>query len=119
MKTLVVVPTYNEADNIANFSAAILALSVPLDVLIVDDASPDGTGQIADRLVAESDRVHVLHRTGLRGLGRAYVDGFGGPSSAVTIASSRWMRIFRIRRIICRRCWRSLKRAMWWWGRGM
>ncbi len=76
MKTLVVVPTYNEADNIANFSAAILTLSVPLDILIVDDASPDGTGQIADRLVAESDRMHVLHRTGLRGLGRAYVDGF-------------------------------------------
>lgn len=76
MKTLVVVPTYNEADNIANFSAAILALSVPLDILIVDDASPDGTGQIADRLAAESDRVYALHRTGLRGLGRAYVDGF-------------------------------------------
>jgi dolichol-phosphate mannosyltransferase len=76
MTALVVVPTYNEADNIANFSAAILALSVPLDILIVDDASPDGTGQIADRLAAESDRVRVLHRTGLRGLGRAYVDGF-------------------------------------------
>jgi dolichol-phosphate mannosyltransferase len=76
MKVLVVVPTYNEADNIASFSAAILALAVSLDILIVDDASPDGTGQIADRLVADSDRVHVLHRTGLRGLGRAYVDGF-------------------------------------------
>ena len=76
MTALVVVPTYNEADNIARFSAAILALTVPLDMLIVDDASPDGTGQIADRLVADSDRVHVLHRTGLRGLGRAYVAGF-------------------------------------------
>ncbi len=76
MKTLVVVPTYNEADNIAKFAAAVLALDVPIDMLIVDDASPDGTGQIADRLVAESDRVHVLHRTGLRGLGRAYIDGF-------------------------------------------
>ncbi|MBI5566007.1 MAG: polyprenol monophosphomannose synthase [Chloroflexi bacterium] len=76
MNALVVVPTYNEADNIANFSAALLALTVPLDILIVDDASPDGTGQIADRLAAESDRVHVLHRTGLRGLGRAYIDGF-------------------------------------------
>lgn len=77
MKTLVVVPTYNEADNIANFSAALLALNLPeLEILIVDDASPDGTGQIADRLAAEQDRVHVLHRSGLRGLGRAYVDGF-------------------------------------------
>ena len=76
MTALVVVPTYNEADNIARFSAAILALTVPLDMLIVDDVSPDGTGQIADRLVADSDRVHVLHRTGLRGLGRAYIAGF-------------------------------------------
>src|SRR5512147_1441850 len=76
MKTLVVVPTYNEADNIANFATAVLALTVPVDMLIVDDASPDGTGQIADRLAADTDRVHVLHRTGLRGLGRAYVDGF-------------------------------------------
>lgn len=77
MKTLVVVPTYNEADNIANFSAALLALNLPeLEILIVDDASPDGTGQIADRLVAEHDRLHGLHRSGLRGLGRAYVDGF-------------------------------------------
>jgi dolichol-phosphate mannosyltransferase len=77
MKTLVVVPTYNEADNIANFSAALLALNLPeLEILIVDDASPDGTGQIADRLVAEHNRVHVLHRYSLRGLGRAYIDGF-------------------------------------------
>lgn len=77
MKTLVVVPTYNEADNIAAFSAALLALDVPdLAILIVDDASPDGTGEIADRLAAESDRVQVLHRVGPRGLGRAYIDGF-------------------------------------------
>jgi len=77
MKPMVVVPTYNEADNIAHFAAAVLALPVPdLNVLVVDDESPDGTGQLADELAAQSDRVHVLHRTGLRGLGRAYVDGF-------------------------------------------
>ena len=77
MKPIVVVPTYNEADNIADFAAALFALNVPaLEVLIVDDESPDGTGQIADRLAAQHDRVHVMHRTGQRGLGRAYIDGF-------------------------------------------
>ena len=77
MKPMVVVPTYNEADNIANFAAALFALTVPgLNVLVVDDESPDGTGKIADGLAAQNDRLHVLHRTGLRGLGRAYVDGF-------------------------------------------
>jgi dolichol-phosphate mannosyltransferase len=77
MKPIVVVPTYNEADNVANFIAAVLALAVPeLNVLIVDDESPDGTGKLADELAAGDDHIHVLHRTGLRGLGRAYVDGF-------------------------------------------
>lgn len=74
---LVVVPTYNEADNIASFTTALFALPVPgLNVLVVDDESPDGTGKIADGLAAQNDRLHALHRTGLRGLGRAYVDGF-------------------------------------------
>jgi dolichol-phosphate mannosyltransferase len=78
MKPIVVVPTYNEADNIAAFAAALFAVPVPdLEVLIVDDESPDGTGQIADGLAAQYDqRLHVMHRTGPRGLGRAYVDGF-------------------------------------------
>jgi len=74
----VVIPTYNEAENITQMAEALFALDIPgLDVLIVDDESPDGTGRIADDLAAHyPDRVHVLHRTGLRGLGRAYVDGF-------------------------------------------
>jgi dolichol-phosphate mannosyltransferase len=77
MKSIVVVPTYNEADNIAAFTQALFDLNVPdLNVLVVDDESPDGTGKIADGLAAQNDRLHVLHRTGLRGLGRAYVDGF-------------------------------------------
>lgn len=77
MKLIVVVPTYNEANNLADFTAALFALNVTaLNVLIVDDNSPDGTGQIADQLAAHNDRVHVMHRTGLRGLGRAYLDGF-------------------------------------------
>ncbi|CAG0929888.1 dolichol-phosphate mannosyltransferase [Thermoflexales bacterium] len=77
MKLIVVVPTYNEADNIAAFTTALFALNVPeLNVLVVDDESPDGTGKIVDELAAQNDRLHILHRTGLRGLGRAYVAGF-------------------------------------------
>jgi dolichol-phosphate mannosyltransferase len=77
MKPIVVVPTYNEADNIAAFTQALFDLNLPeLNVLVVDDESPDGTGKIADDLAAQNDRLHVMHRTGLRGLGRAYVEGF-------------------------------------------
>ncbi len=78
MKTTVVLPTYNEAQNIEAMTAALLEL--PLDdlvIMIVDDDSPDGTGQLADRLVAKHpERVQVFHRVDRRGLGSAYVDGF-------------------------------------------
>ena len=79
MKVTVVVPTFNEAGNIRRLAEALLALPVPdLGVLIVDDASPDGTGEVADAVAAASaGRVEVLHRTGRRGLGLAYVDGLG------------------------------------------
>ncbi|MEA3376201.1 MAG: polyprenol monophosphomannose synthase [Chloroflexota bacterium] len=78
MRPAIVVPTYNEAENVRPMAEALLALELPdVDVLIVDDDSPDGTGRIADRLALEyPGQVHVLHRTGQRGLGRAYVDGF-------------------------------------------
>jgi dolichol-phosphate mannosyltransferase len=78
MKPNIVIPTYNEADNVRPMTEALLALELPdSDVLIVDDESPDGTGQIADELADEyAGRIHVLHRTGQRGLGRAYIDGF-------------------------------------------
>jgi len=77
-KVTVVLPTYNEADNIRDVVAALLALDLPnLHVLIVDDDSPDGTGAIADQMHADQPgRVHVLHRKGERGLGRAYIAGF-------------------------------------------
>ncbi len=78
MRVTTVIPTYNEAENVEPMAQALWGLGVPeLDLLIVDDESPDGTGEIADRLAAEHPgRLHVLHRTGPRGLGRAYVDGF-------------------------------------------
>lgn len=73
---VVVVPTYNEADNIESLVTELLALPCEPQVLIVDDNSPDGTGQIADRLVAaHPNRVLVKHRQQKQGLGRAYVDG--------------------------------------------
>jgi dolichol-phosphate mannosyltransferase len=74
----VVLPTYNERDNLEPIVQAILAQAPDLDVLVVDDASPDGTGQLAERLAARTpgQRVHVLHRAGKLGLGTAYVAGF-------------------------------------------
>jgi dolichol-phosphate mannosyltransferase len=70
----VIVPTYNERDNLRLVVGALLR-HPGIDVLVVDDHSPDGTGDIADRLASESSRVTVMHRTGTRGLGRSYVEG--------------------------------------------
>ena len=76
-KTTIVLPTYNEAENLARMVAALLALEPRVDILIVDDASPDGTGRIADELArAQPDRVRVVHRRAKTGLGDAYVEGF-------------------------------------------
>jgi dolichol-phosphate mannosyltransferase len=73
----IVLPTYDEADNLPGISAAILAALPEATLLVVDDASPDGTGELADRLAADDQRVRVRHRAGKAGLGRAYLDGFG------------------------------------------
>lgn len=76
-RTLVVIPTYNERENIGALVRQILALE-GFRVMVVDDDSPDGTGALADQLAGEfSGRVEVVHRTGRRGLGRSYVEGFG------------------------------------------
>ena len=73
---MVLVPTYDERDNVEPIVAAVLTQPGDFHVCVVDDASPDGTGEIASRLAAADPRVHVLHRPGKQGLGRAYVDGF-------------------------------------------
>ena len=78
-RIIVVIPTYNEAGNIEKITEEVLKQPVQADVLIVDDNSPDGTGQIADALAASpqnAGRIHVLHRPGKEGLGRAYLAGF-------------------------------------------
>jgi dolichol-phosphate mannosyltransferase len=75
--TRVVLPTYNEADNLEPIVEAVLAAAPPdTGILVVDDSSPDGTGEIADRLAAADERVAVLHRSAKEGLGPAYVAGF-------------------------------------------
>lgn len=75
--TWVILPTYDEADNLPGIAAAILAALPDATLLVVDDASPDGTGALADRLAAADPRIRVRHRAGKAGLGRAYLDGFG------------------------------------------
>ncbi len=75
-KALVCLPTYDEAENVGPMIAAVLAAAPAVDVLVIDDASPDGTGRIADAIAAGEPRVHVLHRAGKEGLGRAYLAGF-------------------------------------------
>jgi len=74
--TWVVLPTYDEADNIRPVSAAILESLPGATLLVVDDGSPDGTGEIADELAAADPRIRVRHRPAKQGLGRAYLDGF-------------------------------------------
>lgn len=76
MKTLIIVPTYNELENIRRLLPELMALGPDIRVLVVDDNSPDGTGELADELAAEYDRISVLHRPGKLGLGSAYVAGF-------------------------------------------
>ena len=75
-RALVVIPTYNEAGNLPNIVPQVLAQDLRLEVLVVDDNSPDGTGQLADGLAQANPRVHVLHREGKLGLGTAYLAGF-------------------------------------------
>ncbi len=75
-RALVIVPTYNERFNIARLIPAVLAQDPSLEMLVVDDASPDGTGGIVDAIAANNDRVHILHREGKLGLGTAYIAGF-------------------------------------------
>ena len=75
-RALVIIPTYNERENLAQIVPQVLKQDERLEVLVVDDNSPDGTGALADRLGTEDRRVHCLHRESKEGLGRAYLAGF-------------------------------------------
>jgi len=89
MKAMTIVPTFNERENIELLVGEILDLPVPVEVVIVDDNSPDGTGEVADRLaVAHPGRVHVIHRPGKMGLGTAHIAGL---KKALDMGASRLM----------------------------
>ena len=92
--TWVVLPTYNERENLPGIAEAILAAMPGATLLVVDDNSPDGTGQLADELAATDRRIRVRHRSAKQGLGRAYLDGFGvalaGGASAVVQMDADW-----------------------------
>ena len=76
MKSLVIIPTYNELENIQRLIPDLMALDPAISVLVVDDNSPDGTGKLVDDMARENDRISVLHRPAKLGLGSAYVAGF-------------------------------------------
>jgi len=88
MKTAVIIPTYNESDNIVALVEEILGLGVVSHIIIVDDNSPDGTGQLAEELAKQHQEVHVIHRPGKLGLGTAYIAGF---KLALTLPADRIM----------------------------
>lgn len=75
-RPLIIFPTYNEKENIERIINAVLGQDDSIEVLVVDDNSPDGTGQIVDKLAAANQRIHILHREKKEGLGRAYIAGF-------------------------------------------
>jgi dolichol-phosphate mannosyltransferase len=76
LKTLIVTPTYNEKDNLPRFIDAVRGAAPEADILVVDDASPDGTGDLADEIAANDAHVRVMHRAGKQGLGTAYIQAF-------------------------------------------
>jgi dolichol-phosphate mannosyltransferase len=76
-RVLVVIPTYNELDNLAIIVDRVRTAVPAVDILVADDNSPDGTGALADRIAADDPQIHVLHRPGKQGLGAAYIAGFG------------------------------------------
>jgi dolichol-phosphate mannosyltransferase len=76
-RVVVIIPTYNERDNLRRITARVRSAAPAADVLVVDDNSPDGTGRTADELAGADSQIHVLHRAGKAGLGAAYIAGFG------------------------------------------
>ena len=76
MKPLIIIPTYNEKENISPIIHAVLEKNPQVEILVVDDNSPDGTGQIVKDLRAHNPKVHLLHREQKEGLGKAYIAGF-------------------------------------------
>ncbi len=89
-KVLVIIPTYNEVENIGPIVDRVRTAVPDAHILVADDNSPDGTGKAADEIAAADDQVHVLHRKGKEGLGAAYLAGFAWVGRTATASSSRW-----------------------------
>jgi glycosyltransferase involved in cell wall biosynthesis len=106
-KTLVVIPTYNERENLPVLVKRLMALPVQVNILVVDDGSPDGTGKLADELAAEIPAVHVLHRTEKTGLVAPISPGSNGPWIAVMNLSSSWTATCPTTRTMCRCSWKQ------------
>lgn len=87
-ETLVIIPTYNERENVRSIVDRVLSADSRIHVLVVDDNSPDGTGDMADEMAAADERVSVLHRAGKLGLGTAYLEGSPSQPSVGTRTSS-------------------------------
>ena len=102
-QTLIIVPTYNERENLPRMAQRLLSLPVAVDLLVVDDNLPDGTGKLADDLAAKHPEVHVLHRAEKNGLGRAYIAGFQWALERGYELILKWTAIFRTTRTISHR----------------
>ena len=102
-RSLIVIPTYNEAENLGPLVSAIQALDVGpgLEILVVDDNSPDGTGEIADRLSVELPGIHVMHRPGRWGWEQPTSRDSGGPSHVDMTTCLRWTVISPTIQAIC------------------
>lgn len=83
MKSLTIIPTYNEIDSLPTIVDRLRAAVPETDVLIVDDNSPDGTGELAEQMSSADEKIHVLHRVKKDGLGGAYIAGFAGLGAGV------------------------------------
>ena len=115
MRGLVIVPTYNERENIVALIRQVLALEYDLEVLVVDDNSPDGTGDLAEALAHDDGRIAVLHRGEKRGLGSAYVAGLpmGHHPRDRTISCWRWTLIFHTTRVMSPPYWKRAATMIW------
>lgn len=116
-RTLVIIPTYDERENLPTTAARVRSACPDADILVVDDASPDGTGALADELAATDPRVHVLHRAATEGLGRpTSPDSPGGWTTAST-SWSRWTPTAHINQRSCPACCERSPTPMWCWAR--
>ena len=112
---VVIIPTYNEKENIENILRYVFKLEPKFDVLVIEDNSPDGTAQIVKRLQSEFPQLHMIERKGKLGLGTAYITGFKWSLEHGTTTFSRWMRISPIIPMIWLNCITPAKagKAIW------